>query len=193
MKANADISTSQLSFESWPCVCPTGAIHFGMGPELVQYPAHRRKRHAELPGRVRQRHRTLYRRCGVPWPGCTAEIQHGPDLESAARLPPGSAISTTGPDPSDPALPSDGCRCRAPRSRRATPTIRAAIPSANVIWNPYGSLSFGAEFMYGWVQQKDGEHANAARIQLSGRYAFETRVCPHRFLGCAQDFLHFTR
>lgn len=44
--------------------------------------------------------------------------------------------------------------------------------SANVIWNPYGSLSFGAEFMYGWVQQKDGAKANAPRLQFSGRYTF---------------------
>jgi DcaP outer membrane protein len=49
---------------------------------------------------------------------------------------------------------------------------KSSYTSANVIWNPYGSLSFGTEFMYGWVQQKDGEHSNAPRIQFSGRYTF---------------------
>ena len=33
---------------------------------------------------------------------------------------------------------------------------KSSYSSANIIWNPYGSLSFGTEFMYGWVQQKDG-------------------------------------
>jgi len=49
---------------------------------------------------------------------------------------------------------------------------KSSYSSANIIWNPYGSLSFGAEFMYGWVTQKDGQHANAPRLQVSGRYAF---------------------
>jgi hypothetical protein len=49
---------------------------------------------------------------------------------------------------------------------------RSSYSSANVIWSPYGSLSFGAEFMYGWVQQKDGAKSNALRLQFSGRYTF---------------------
>ncbi len=49
---------------------------------------------------------------------------------------------------------------------------KSTYSSANVIWNPLGSLSFGTEFMYGWVEQKNGEHANAPRIQFSGRYVF---------------------
>jgi len=44
--------------------------------------------------------------------------------------------------------------------------------SANLIWNPVGSLDFGAEFIYGWVQNKNGETANAPRIQFTGRYRF---------------------
>ena len=49
---------------------------------------------------------------------------------------------------------------------------KSSYSSANVIWSPYGSLSFGAEFMYGWVQQKDGAASNAPRLQFSGRYTF---------------------
>ena len=49
---------------------------------------------------------------------------------------------------------------------------KSSYSSANIIWNPYGSLSFGTEFMYGWVEQKDGLHSNAPRIQFSGRYTF---------------------
>jgi outer membrane DcaP-like protein len=49
---------------------------------------------------------------------------------------------------------------------------KSSYSSANVIWNPYGGLSFGAEFMYGRVQQKDGLTSNAPRLQFSGRYTF---------------------
>jgi hypothetical protein len=49
---------------------------------------------------------------------------------------------------------------------------KSSYSSANVIWSPYGSLSFGAEFMYGRVQQKDGATSNAPRLQFSGRYTF---------------------
>jgi hypothetical protein len=49
---------------------------------------------------------------------------------------------------------------------------KSSYSSANIIWNAYGSLSFGAEFMYGWVEEKNGASANAPRIQVSGRYTF---------------------
>jgi hypothetical protein len=49
---------------------------------------------------------------------------------------------------------------------------KSTYSSANVIWNPIGSLSFGTEFMYGWVEQKDRVRANAPRIQFSARYVF---------------------
>lgn len=44
--------------------------------------------------------------------------------------------------------------------------------SANLIWNPVGSMDVGAEFLYGWVQNKSGATASAPRIQLTGRYRF---------------------
>jgi len=43
---------------------------------------------------------------------------------------------------------------------------------ANLIWNPYGSLNVGAEFLYGWVVDQNGLKANAPRIQLSAKYSF---------------------
>ena len=43
---------------------------------------------------------------------------------------------------------------------------------ANLIWNPYGSLNVGAEFLYGWVMRQDGQKANAPRIQFSAKYSF---------------------
>jgi DcaP outer membrane protein len=49
---------------------------------------------------------------------------------------------------------------------------KSSYSSANILWNPYGSLTFGTEFMYGWVEQKDGQHSNAPRLQFSGRYTF---------------------
>lgn len=44
--------------------------------------------------------------------------------------------------------------------------------SANLIWNPYGSLSVGAELLYGSNKTFDGNHANDLRIQMSVQYDF---------------------
>jgi hypothetical protein len=44
--------------------------------------------------------------------------------------------------------------------------------ATNIIWNPYGSLNVGAEFLYGWVVRQDGQKANAPRIQFSAKYSF---------------------
>jgi hypothetical protein len=42
----------------------------------------------------------------------------------------------------------------------------------NLIWNPYGSLNVGAEFLYGWAVEQNGLKANAPRIQFSAKYSF---------------------
>jgi len=44
--------------------------------------------------------------------------------------------------------------------------------AANVIWNVYGSLHLGTEFLYGWVVKKDGSTGNAPRLMLSAKYNF---------------------
>ena len=44
--------------------------------------------------------------------------------------------------------------------------------AANLIWNPYGSLNVGAEFLYGGQVLKDGSFAYAPRIQVSAKYSF---------------------
>jgi hypothetical protein len=44
--------------------------------------------------------------------------------------------------------------------------------AANVIWNPFGSLNVGAEFLYGWQVLKNGQEGNAPRIQFSAKYSF---------------------
>jgi len=44
--------------------------------------------------------------------------------------------------------------------------------AANLIWNPYGSLHVGAEFLYGWTMEQNGKSANAPRIQFSAKYSF---------------------
>lgn len=49
---------------------------------------------------------------------------------------------------------------------------RGTYSSANLIWNPVGSLNLGAEFIYGWVQEKSGATANDPRFQITGRYTF---------------------
>jgi hypothetical protein len=49
---------------------------------------------------------------------------------------------------------------------------QSTYSSANLIWNPVGSLDLGAEFLYGWVQEKSGATANDPRFQITGRYTF---------------------
>jgi hypothetical protein len=48
----------------------------------------------------------------------------------------------------------------------------ATYTGGNLIWNPYGSLNIGAEFLYGWAMDQSGEKANAPRIQFSAKYSF---------------------
>jgi hypothetical protein len=55
----------------------------------------------------------------------------------------------------------------------------ATYTGANLIWNPYGSLNVGAEFLYGWVMKQNGLKANAPRIQFSAKYSF-VKVDPDR-------------
>jgi hypothetical protein len=42
----------------------------------------------------------------------------------------------------------------------------------NLIWNPFGSLTVGGEFLYGWRVNKDNSKASAPRIQFSAKYNF---------------------
>jgi hypothetical protein len=42
--------------------------------------------------------------------------------------------------------------------------------ATNLIWNVYGSLNVGTEFLYGWVVRKDNSSANAPRIMFSAKY-----------------------
>ena len=42
----------------------------------------------------------------------------------------------------------------------------------NLIWNPFGSLTVGGEFLYGWRDNKDGSTGNAPRFQFSAKYNF---------------------
>jgi len=42
--------------------------------------------------------------------------------------------------------------------------------AGNLIWNVFGSLNVGTEFLYGWVVKKDGSSANAPRFMFSAKY-----------------------
>lgn len=44
--------------------------------------------------------------------------------------------------------------------------------AGNLIWNPFGSLTVGGEFLYGWRVNKDQSSGNAPRIQFSAKYNF---------------------
>ncbi|HKW33346.1 MAG TPA: DcaP family trimeric outer membrane transporter [Candidatus Acidoferrum sp.] len=48
----------------------------------------------------------------------------------------------------------------------------ATYTGSNIIWNPFGSLNVGAEFLYGWAMEQSGLKANAPRIQFSAKYSF---------------------
>ena len=54
----------------------------------------------------------------------------------------------------------------------ATTYNHATYTAANLIWNPVGSLNVGAEFLYGWAMDQNGQKANAPRIQFSAKYSF---------------------
>ena len=54
----------------------------------------------------------------------------------------------------------------------ATTYNHATYTGANLIWNPGGSLNLGAEFLYGWSMEQNGQKANAPRIQFSAKYSF---------------------
>ena len=57
-------------------------------------------------------------------------------------------------------------------SALAAPYNHATYTGANMIWNPYGSLNVGAEFLYGWTMLQNGQSANVPRFQLSAKYSF---------------------
>jgi len=44
--------------------------------------------------------------------------------------------------------------------------------AGNLIWNVFGSLNVGTEFLYGWVKKKDNSSVNAPRIMFSAKYDF---------------------
>ena len=54
----------------------------------------------------------------------------------------------------------------------ATTYNHGTYTGTNLIWNPYGSLNVGAEFLYGWAMEQNGLKANAPRIQFSAKYSF---------------------
>jgi hypothetical protein len=54
----------------------------------------------------------------------------------------------------------------------ATNYNHGTYTGGNIIWNPFGSLNVGAEFLYGWTMEQSGLKANAPRIQFSAKYNF---------------------
>ena len=59
------------------------------------------------------------------------------------------------------------------------PFSHSNYSAVNLIWNPFGSLNVGAEFLYGGQILKDGSFAYAPRIQLSAKYSF-VRIDPEQ-------------
>src|SRR6516164_4965010 len=57
-----------------------------MGAEFLQHLAHVWAGYAELPNCLWQWHREVYRRCGISWPGCAAQVCNRSAFESVARL-----------------------------------------------------------------------------------------------------------
>jgi DcaP outer membrane protein len=44
--------------------------------------------------------------------------------------------------------------------------------AGNLIWNPFGTLNVGGEFLYGTLNRQDGSKGNAPRFQVSAKYSF---------------------
>jgi outer membrane DcaP-like protein len=59
----------------------------------------------------------------------------------------------------------------------SNPFNHSHYSAVNLIWNPYGSLFVGSEFLYGGQVLKDGSFAYAPRIQFSAKYSF-VRIDP---------------
>jgi DcaP outer membrane protein len=56
---------------------------------------------------------------------------------------------------------------------QADSTYRTSHYAAgNLIWNAFGTLDIGAEYLLGWYERKDRQAANASRIQVSLKYGF---------------------
>lgn len=49
---------------------------------------------------------------------------------------------------------------------------RSNYSGTNLIWNAFGSLNVGAEILYGWTVEKNGQTGNAPRILFSMKYNF---------------------
>jgi hypothetical protein len=58
-----------------------------------------------------------------------------------------------------------------PQGVTFNPFSHSNYSAVNVIWNAYGSLNLGAEFLYGGQVLENG-HAYAPRIQFSAKYSF---------------------
>jgi len=56
----------------------------------------------------------------------------------------------------------------------AAPTTfnHSTYTGGNLIWNIFGSLNVGAEYLYGWSMEQNHLSANAPRIQVSAKYSF---------------------
>src|SRR6201981_2205986 len=59
----------------------------------------------------------------------------------------------------------------------SNPFNHSHYSAVNVIWNPYGSLFVGSEFLYGGQVLKDGALADVPRIQFTAKYSF-VRIDP---------------
>jgi hypothetical protein len=62
-------------------------------------------------------------------------------------------------------------KCKTPKPG-PVPLFISNYTTGNLIWNPYGSLTLGMEFLYGWRVNEDGSSGNAPRIMFSAKYNF---------------------
>ena len=49
---------------------------------------------------------------------------------------------------------------------------RSQYYAGNLIWNPYGTLSLGVEYIYGKLRSFDGTERSADRLQMAVQYDF---------------------
>jgi len=66
-----------------------------------------------------------------------------------------------------------------PPGTNFNPFSHSNYSAVNLIWNPYGSLNVGAEFLYGGQILKNGTFAYAPRLQFSAKYSF-VRIEPEK-------------
>ncbi len=160
-------------FRSISAYLPNGKSDsvFGWGAMMARRAEIWGERHVHLPDGVWPRNRALLERHLRPWNRCEAPVStHEPHLRALPVIAPyfgyqhywarkvrSSVIYGFDQVTNTPYEP-------------LTTYHKSHYMAGNLIWNPFGSLNLGAEYLYAWARRKDDSSVNAPRIMFSAKY-----------------------